>query len=112
MPPRVRNLAPSRGTAQPSNRNLRFDYAGTDTSYWFSDSGATRLAAAVPRPRCWPDPLALVRRLPPAHLFINSPYDPEARHGGKRDLTWVEHTAHLTQTCDPDEPQVATAGGI
>jgi transposase len=45
---------------------------------------------------------------PPAHLLINSPYDPQARYGGKRDLRWVGYKAHLTETCDPDEPQVVT----
>jgi transposase len=49
-----------------------------------------------------------VADLPPAHVFINSPYDPEARYGGKRDLRWVGYKAHLTETCDPDEPQVVT----
>jgi transposase len=37
-----------------------------------------------------------VTDLPPAHVFINSPYDPEARYGGKRDLRWVGYKAHLT----------------
>jgi transposase len=45
---------------------------------------------------------------PPAHLLINSPYDPDARYGGKRDLTWVGYKVHLTETCDPDEPHVVT----
>jgi transposase len=45
---------------------------------------------------------------PPAQLLINSPYDPEARYGGKRDLTWVGYKAHLTETCDPDAPQLVT----
>jgi len=45
---------------------------------------------------------------PPAHLLINSPYDPEARYSGKRNLTWVGYKAHLTETCEPDEPQVVT----
>ena len=46
--------------------------------------------------------------LPPAHLLINSPYDPDARYGAKRDLTWVGYKVHLTETCDPDEPHVVT----
>jgi transposase len=45
---------------------------------------------------------------PPAHLLINSPYDPEARYGAKRELTWVGYKTHLTETCDPDQPQVVT----
>jgi transposase len=46
--------------------------------------------------------------LPPAHLLINSPYDPEARYGAKRDLTWVGYKTHLTETCDPDQPELVT----
>src|SRR6266702_2189682 len=45
---------------------------------------------------------------PPAHLLINSPYDPDARYGAKRDLTWVGYKVHLTETCDPDELHVVT----
>ena len=45
---------------------------------------------------------------PPAHLLINSPYDPDARYGAKRDLTWVGDKVRLTETCDPDEPHVVT----
>ncbi len=38
----------------------------------------------------------------------NLPYDPEARYGAKRDLTWVGYKAHVTETCDPDEPHLIT----
>jgi hypothetical protein len=34
--------------------------------------------------------------------------DPEARYGAKRDLTWVGYKAHVTETCDPDEPHLIT----
>ncbi len=34
--------------------------------------------------------------LPPATLFINSPYDPEARLGKKRSTLWTGYKVHLT----------------
>lgn len=46
--------------------------------------------------------------LPPGALLILSPYDPEARCGGKRDLAWVGDTAHVTETCDDDRPHLIT----
>ena len=46
--------------------------------------------------------------LPPGALLIISPYDPEARCGGKRDLTWLGYKAHLTETCDDDQPHLIT----
>jgi transposase len=36
----------------------------------------------------------------------NSPYDPEARYGKKRETTWVGYKAHLTETCDADTPHL------
>jgi transposase len=45
---------------------------------------------------------------PPAARLIHSPYDPEARFGCKRDVTWVGYKVHLTETCDPDEPHLVT----
>jgi transposase len=44
--------------------------------------------------------------LPPGALLIISPYDPEARCGGKRDLTWLGYKAHLTETCADDQPHL------
>jgi transposase len=46
--------------------------------------------------------------LPPGALLIVSPYDPEARCGGKRDLAWVGYKSHLTETCDDDRPHLLT----
>lgn len=46
--------------------------------------------------------------LPPGALLIISPYDPEARCGGTRDLTWIGYKAHLTETCDDDQPHLIT----
>ncbi len=44
--------------------------------------------------------------LPPASQIYNSPYDPEARYGKKRESHWVGYKAHLTETCDPKLPRL------
>ena len=44
--------------------------------------------------------------LPPGALLINSPYDPDARFSVKRDITWTGYKAHVTETCDPDRPNL------
>ena len=31
--------------------------------------------------------------------IIRSPYDPEARTGKKREMTWFGYKVHLTETC-------------
>lgn len=46
--------------------------------------------------------------LPPAHLTIRSPYDPEAHYGHKRDLSWFGYKVHLTETCDEQLPHLIT----
>jgi transposase len=46
--------------------------------------------------------------LPPGAVLIISPYDPEARCGGKRDLAWIGYKTHLTETCDDDQPHLIT----
>jgi IS5 family transposase len=37
---------------------------------------------------------------------IESPYDTEARFRAKSDMTWTGYTAHLTETCDADQPRL------
>jgi transposase len=49
-----------------------------------------------------------VEEMPATAEQISSPYDPEARYGKKRDITWVGYKAHLTETCDPETPHVIT----
>jgi hypothetical protein len=44
--------------------------------------------------------------LPPSSQIHNSPSDPEARYGKKRESHWVGYKAHLTQTCDPELPHL------
>jgi transposase len=44
--------------------------------------------------------------LPPSSQIANSPYDPQARYGKKRESHWVGYKAHLTETCDPELPRL------
>jgi transposase len=46
------------------------------------------------------------RELPPANRLIQSPYDAEARFTTKRQTRWTGYKAHVTETCDPDEPHL------
>ena len=46
--------------------------------------------------------------LPPAERAIDSPYDPEARFSIKRQTEWFGYKAHLTETCDDDQPHLIT----
>jgi transposase len=46
--------------------------------------------------------------LPPATLFINSPYDPEAHRGKKRSTLWTGYKIHLTETCEQTLPHLIT----
>lgn len=46
--------------------------------------------------------------LPPFDRLIQSPYDPEARNRTKRSTNWTGYTAHLTETCDAEGPNLIT----
>jgi transposase len=46
--------------------------------------------------------------MPPASQEIESPYEPEARYGAKRETTWVGYKVHLTESCDDDLPHLLT----
>jgi transposase len=46
--------------------------------------------------------------VPPAHLFIPSPYDLEAHYGHKRHTQWVGYKVHVSETCDDDAPHLIT----
>ncbi|HEV2124946.1 MAG TPA: transposase, partial [Chloroflexota bacterium] len=46
--------------------------------------------------------------VPPASIFISSPYDPDARYAKKRETSWVGYKVHLTETCDDDTPHLIT----
>jgi transposase len=43
---------------------------------------------------------------PPAAVRITSPYDLEARYCTKRDTQWVGYKLHLTETCEPEHPDL------
>ncbi len=60
-----------------------------------------------------PDALGTVRwraakDLPPAALWIHSPYDEQVRYGTKRSTNWVGYKVHLTETCDPEQVHLIT----
>ncbi len=46
--------------------------------------------------------------LPPASRFISSPYDPEAHLALKRATAWIGYKVHLTETCEPESPNLIT----
>ena len=43
-----------------------------------------------------------------AATAIESPYDTEARHSNKHDLSWTGYKVHVTETCDPELPRLIT----
>jgi transposase len=45
---------------------------------------------------------------PPSRGMIYSPYDLDARLAAKRDTEWQGYKVHLTETVDPDAPQLIT----
>ena len=45
---------------------------------------------------------------PPAALRITSPYELEARYSTKRDTQWVGYKHPLTETCEPEHPDLIT----
>lgn len=48
------------------------------------------------------------KELPPAGSRSGSPYDPDARFGNKRSITWTGYKLHLTEICGEDEPHIIT----
>ena len=46
--------------------------------------------------------------MPPASLYINSPYDTQARYNRKRTTSWVGYKVHLTEIYDCDRPHLIT----
>jgi transposase len=46
--------------------------------------------------------------VPPARLFLSSPYDRDAHLSQKRTTQWVGYKVHLTETCDDDTPHLIT----
>ncbi|MFI9367015.1 transposase [Kitasatospora sp. NPDC053057] len=51
--------------------------------------------------------------VPPGHLRLTSPYDPDARWAAKgEDLFWMGYKIHLTETCHTPAEAEAEAGGV
>ncbi|GHF76923.1 hypothetical protein GCM10018790_63690 [Kitasatospora xanthocidica] len=48
------------------------------------------------------------KNVPPGRLRPFSPYDPHARAGNKRGSTWTGYAVQLTETCEPDAPNLIT----
>ncbi len=46
--------------------------------------------------------------IPPASIFINSPYDVEAHYARKRSTTWTGYKVHLTEACEEEKPHLIT----
>ena len=46
--------------------------------------------------------------LPPATQFISSPHDPEAHLALKHATAWSGYKVHLTETCEPEAPNLIT----
>jgi transposase len=44
--------------------------------------------------------------LAPSNQLQNSPYDPDARYGKKRETSWVGYKLHVTETCEADAPHL------
>ncbi|MBP5942407.1 hypothetical protein [Streptomyces acidiscabies] len=50
--------------------------------------------------------------VPPSHLRLASPYDPDARWSAKGDeLFWLGCKVHLTETCDTDSTDSTDSTG-
>jgi hypothetical protein len=82
------------------------------TPSWFREIPAVQVLRQIwLQNYCWEDGRLRWREaedLPPATLFINSPYDPEARLGKKRSLLWTGYKVHLTETCEQPLPHLIT----
>jgi transposase len=61
-------------------------------------------AAAADTPMSWREQ----SDQPPAAQLLHSPYDVDARYGGKRITNWVGYKVHLTETCEADQPHLIT----
>jgi transposase len=46
--------------------------------------------------------------IPPASLYISSPYDEDAHYSKKRSTTWVGFKGHFTETCEAHLPLIVT----
>lgn len=81
-PPHLREL--------PAIQNLRRIW----TFHYYAEEGQLRWRKA--------------EDLPPAGMRFDSPYDPDARFGNKRSITWTGFKVHLTETCEDEEIHLIT----
>jgi transposase len=51
---------------------------------------------------CWRD----TKDTPPASKRLTSPYKTDAHYGSKRHVNWIGYRVHLTETCEPNWPQL------
>jgi transposase len=48
------------------------------------------------------------KNFPPSGVMIASPYDIESRYSHKRSTEWRGYKVHLTESCEPDSPNLIT----
>jgi transposase len=48
------------------------------------------------------------KSFPPSGVMIASPYDVESRYSHKRSTEWRGYKVHLTESCEPDSPNLIT----
>ena len=48
------------------------------------------------------------KSFPPSALVVYSPYDLDVRYSQKRGTEWRGYKVHLTETCEPDRPNLIT----
>jgi transposase len=79
---------------------------------WLTDVPAVKILRQVWADQYTAPPAVIAWRLPKemplAGQQIASPYDPQARWSGKRDVEWLGYKVHLTETCDDDLPRIIT----
>ena len=46
--------------------------------------------------------------IPPAAVFIGSPYDEDAHYARKGTTSWVGYKIHVTEACDDGAPRLIT----
>lgn len=81
-PPHLREL--------PAVQNLRRIW----TFHYYAEEGQL----------CW----RKAEDLPAASMRFDSPYDPDARFGNKRSMTWTGFKVHLTETCEDETIHLIT----
>jgi transposase len=95
------------------------DGHGLLTAVWASDAPAwlREIPAVETLRRVWVQQFRLddgaarwraADDIPPAAVFIGSPYDTEAHDARKGTTSWVGYKIHVTEACDDDAPRLIT----